>query len=206
MLTLEPLEPRDIPATLDISGGALAFANDPGETTSLTVAVSGGVYSFNDKTALIALTAGAVAAGWRGTGTHTVSGPESSVDRIAIGVDAGAVNLRSAHDPVEVEAGTGAVTVTLNSVAPTYIGNLSTITAPVTVDAGLDTTLNVSDYTGVRHDGVPVTVTATSIDDLAADPITLSGTFATIHVWGPHGTPPSGYDVIAPPTSDFRLN
>jgi hypothetical protein len=205
MLTLEELEPRHTPATLDVAGAALAFTSNPGETNSLTVAVSGGVYSFKDAGAPITLTPAAVAVGWRGSGTNTVSGPELSVDDISVYVDAGAVNVRSCRDPLDITGGTGAVTVTLNSVAPAHIGNLSTITAPVNVNAGADTTLKVSNFLAP----VPSTnilIDATGIYLPGCQPVTYTGAFSTIRVWGPNGTPISQYVVSAPPTSNLLLN
>src|SRR4051794_18971960 len=78
-MSLEVLEDRLAPATLNIVGGALTFTDSGAEANNLTVSVSSGVYSFNDAATNITLGSGATAAGWRGAGTKTVSGPAAAV-------------------------------------------------------------------------------------------------------------------------------
>ena len=55
--------------------GKLTFIDSGSENNNLTVSVGSGVYTFNDAGVNITLGSGAVTAGWRGTGTKTVSGP-----------------------------------------------------------------------------------------------------------------------------------
>src|SRR5262245_4934698 len=77
-LRLESLEDRLTPAQLDIVGSVLTYTAAPAETNVLRVSVTGSgagtSYTFNDTGALITLGAGALAAGWGGDGTNTVSG------------------------------------------------------------------------------------------------------------------------------------
>lgn len=209
MLRCEQLETRDVPAVLDIVGGALTFTDSGSENNNLTVSVSGGVYSFNDSISTISLDTGAIAAGWRGSGTKTVSGPATSVSTIAISVGGGTntVNIKSilSGDNTTINGDTGTTTVNLNSVAPIMIGNLATIAAPVTVNAGTSTTLNVSDYLGTSRVG-PVTITATSITNLAPNTITLSGTFSAMTVQGSNNSGlVESFVIDSPSTTYFRL-
>lgn len=207
MLDVQELESRLTPAaTVDFVSGVLSFLGDAG-ADNVTLAVSGGVYSIKDAGTTITLGSGAVAAGYRGSGTSTISGPESVVDEVDIHVGDGTnvVNVKSVHDPLFIWGDEGDTTITLNSVAPTYIGNLSTITAPVQVNAGDNTTLQVSNYTG--HATIDdITIDSTGIYLPDCQPVTYSGTFSTIHVWGPHGTPTTQYIIDSPPTSNLLLN
>ena len=70
---LEQLEARENPATVDVSGGVLTFTDGGTENNNLTVGVSGGVYSFNDSLTPITLGQGAIDAGYKGSGTKTIS-------------------------------------------------------------------------------------------------------------------------------------
>lgn len=88
-LTFDHLEDRLTPATLDIVGGALTFVDAASEANNLTVAVGAGVYAFNDSATPIVLGSGATAAGWKGSGTNTASGPASAVDSIGFSVGSG---------------------------------------------------------------------------------------------------------------------
>ncbi len=206
-LRVEQLESRLTPASLSLAGGVLSFIGDAG-ADNVTLAVSGGVYSLKDTSTTITLGSGAVAAGWRGNNTSTVSGPETSVDSIEIHVGTGAnvVNVKSVHDPLFIWGDDGDTTVNLNSVAPTHIGNLAGITAEVTVNAGMNTTLNVSDYTGVSRPNT-ITIDATGITGLAANTIYLSGTFAVLHVWGSNSTTlAETYVITSPDATYFRLD
>src|SRR5438093_459231 len=74
-------------ATLDIVNGALTFTDSVSENNNVMVQVGSGPsagYSFNDSVTNITLGAGAIAAGWRGSGTHAVSGLASTVTTITI--------------------------------------------------------------------------------------------------------------------------
>lgn len=207
-MTLEELEPRHAPAALDVAGGSLTVT-DVGpvyEPNSLTVAVAAGVYSLNDSLAVIGLGDGAVAAGWKGDGTHTVSGPESSVGSITVGVGGGtnAVNLRSLHHPTAVGGG-GTTTVTLNSVAPLAIGSLAGITAPVAVNAGADTRLVASDFGGTARPG-PVVISPSGVTGLAAFPIAVAGTLAVLTVSTSNAAGlPEAVAVDGSPAADARV-
>lgn len=187
MLTLETLERRDQPATLDVSGGALVYEGDE-QNNNLTVQVGAGAsagYAFNDTASTITLGAGALAAGWRGNGTNTVTGLASTVTSIEIDPGAGTntVNLRSLAAPTTVNGGSGTTSVNLSSTAPTNNGNLNGIAADVTVNAGDDTRLWVADVTATGGHS-DVRIGSSGITGLGAHAINYSGTFTSLRVSG----------------------
>jgi hypothetical protein len=207
-LILFELFDRNCPAILDIMAGALSFIeSDPNENNSLTVAVSGGVYSFKDTASLINLGAGAINAGWRGNNSNTVSGPEASVN--SINIDAGSginvINIKSSHDPLTINGDDGNTTINLNSVAPVLIGNLATLTAPIQVDAGVNTKLNIGNYAApIPSD--PIIIDTTGIYFPSQQSITYTGQFESIHVKIPRGTPLSKVLIDNPLTSNLTVD
>ena len=207
-LSLEQLEAIICPAVFDIVGSLATFTDGGSENNNLTVAVSSGVYSFNDSATNITLGQGAIDAGYKGSGTKTVSGPASVVDGIEISVGGGTntVNLRSVNDPTTINGESGTTTVNMNSAAPTNSGNLAGIQAAVTVNAGADTRLWASDITGVSRPN-PVVVGADSITGLASNTIHLSGTFTTLRVSGSNASGlAESYTITSPPCLTFALD
>lgn len=204
MLDVEQLLDRILPATLDIVSGAMSFANALGETSNITVSVASNVYTVKDANNLITLGAGAVASGWRGSGTHQVSGTATPVSSLEFAADDGIVNVRSIVDPIIVDGGSGSVQVNLGSTASTPGGNLNGLSAGVTVNAGMDTSLMVGDLTGPPLPG-GVTLDSTSITGMTPTPIVLSGWFAAITIYGPagHGTV---YTDNGAPTSNLTVS
>ncbi len=186
MLRLLELEGRLTPAALDIAGGVLSFVNGVGEVSNVTVSVASNVYTVKDSANLITLSAGAVASGWRGSGTHQVSGTATPVASLDFDLDDGTLNVRSIADPIVVDGGSGAVQVNLGSTASTPAGNLNGLSAGVTVNAGANTSLLVGDATGPALPG-GVTLDPTSITGMTPTPIALSGWFAAITIYGPAG-------------------
>jgi len=206
-LGCERLEDIITPAFFDIVGGVASFIDSGTEANNLTVAVSGISYSFNDTLTNITLGSGAKSAGWRGSGTKTVSGPASSIVGIEVYAGGGTntVNVKSVLDTIEINGGSGDTQVNLNSVAPTHIGNLNGIQAEVTVNAGANTSLMVSDYTGTSRAN-PVNISATGITGLAPHDIHLSGTFSTLKVYGSNdASVAESYTVDAPDAINFQL-
>lgn len=100
---LEQLEDRANQATVDFSGGVLSFTDTGSENNNLTVGVGGGVYSFNDSLTPITLTHAALDAGYKGSGTKSISGPESAVDGIEV-YAGGGTNTDGTTTPAEVSA------------------------------------------------------------------------------------------------------
>ncbi len=128
-IRLEQLEVRLVPSTLDITGGSLTYTASAGIDNNLTIGLTSGSYSFTDTGETTALTAGAVNAGWTGSGTNTVVGPAASVTTNFT------VNLLDGDDALEVDGAisvAGAVSLqsgqdlTLNgTIASTGNGNIT---------------------------------------------------------------------------------
>jgi|GEM_PF-4359073 len=75
---LESLEELVLPALLDITGGSLLYTAGAGVDNALGVSEALGNYIFQDAGETIALSAGAVAAGWSLIDPHTATGPKNS--------------------------------------------------------------------------------------------------------------------------------
>src|SRR5262245_15641416 len=77
---VELLEDRLAPATLAIVGTTLTYTAAVGETNVLSVSVAAGTYTFKDTGAIFT----SAPAGWSGSGTNTVTGPDSGFSDISI--------------------------------------------------------------------------------------------------------------------------
>ncbi len=75
---LESLEELVLPAILDITGGSLLYTATGTIDNSLSISESSGNYLFQDAGEPIALSAGAIAAGWTVIDPNTVTGPKNS--------------------------------------------------------------------------------------------------------------------------------
>jgi uncharacterized protein (TIGR03118 family) len=106
---LERLEDRTLLASLNVSGGALSYVGGVNVANNLSISTAGptGKYTFTDAEA-ITLDAGAIAAGWTGSGTNTVIGPDSSVLSMA-------VDTRNKSDAVGIKSTDAPVTVTFTN-------------------------------------------------------------------------------------------
>ena len=168
-LKLESLEARETPATLDVVGGVVTFTATAGETNALTVVLNNGLYRVIDTGATIDLGAGAIAAGWSGSGTGIVRGLDISVNSIAVNLGDGndTFDLRSTRDAVTVRGDTGDDTIRLSSNGAALTGHLDGINAAVSVvaNAGSDTMI-LSDYAAVAGNSNAV-VGSSSITGLA---------------------------------------
>ena len=144
---------------VDVQGNTVDFYTLTGLANNLTVGLSGGHYSITDSVETISLTAAAIAAGWTGGGTNTVTGPNSYTNFAFFTQDAAdtveAMNLGNANLSL-----TGDGTGTLN-----FVGNVTTTG-----------NINVSDYTAIT-DGLGVltsnglTMTAPNGIGTASNPI-----------------------------------
>lgn len=185
---LERLEERENPATVDLSGGVLTFS-DGGAENNLTQYVSGGTLVINDSANPISLGSGAIAAGWKGNGTKTITGPRTSIteQQFHLGGGNDTLNLRANDVPVFVEGGTGTDAVNISSNAPTNTGNLLGILSAVDVSAE---SLWVSDQ-GATSGNAAVSVDPTGIYGFAGPnddvPIYTTGTFTSLRISGSSG-------------------
>jgi hypothetical protein len=133
-------------SALDISSGTLNYSVGGNNNNNVTVSVSGGIYTINDTGETITLTAAAIAAGWTGSGTNTVSGPDSSVSSLIINVGNGddVVTIRSINDPTTVNGGNASDTINIGNAS----NSLDQILAAVTFDGG-----NQDDHVVINDQG-----------------------------------------------------
>ena len=167
-LACEPLEDRTLLATLDITSGALSFASTTGVADNLTISTTGtsGKYTFTDPSTTITLGPGALHAGWSGSGTSTVTGPDSSVTSIA-------VDTKDANDAVTVRSTDAAVALTFTNVA----GNVDTATVGGDPSKGAQA---VSGSVSINNiSGTTILVVDDSADTKAVSAVSLSGTKIT---------------------------
>jgi hypothetical protein len=133
-------------ATLNIDpSGNLSYLPSEGVQTVLTVDAAGGQYSFNNTGEQIILSGDAVALGWTGSGTNTVSGPISSV---------ASMNLYLSDQPSTLELA--------DAFCPTFISDLfaPTTSAPANIFIG-----DPNDQTGTAQN----VLGPTTISNLAAN-------------------------------------
>ncbi len=186
---LDLLEERTLLSTitLDIAGGALSYAETgtPGSGSVLTVSTTGkaGSYTFSESTQPITLGPGAVLAGWTGSGTDTVTGPDSSVTSIAItklGQDN--INIESVDASTVVDAGSGTTSVHVGN-AGSLAGIQAAITARSTGGSGV---LSVDDSSNSASRTFSVTSTQVNGNALA-DPITFGTGISNVTIKGGTG-------------------
>lgn len=146
----EGLESRTVLSTLDVTNGVLTYTETFGTITNVLSIQSTGngisdFYTITDKNQPITLTRNAIAAGWAGDTSNTVSGPSQSVTQITMTADNEQSNLfvESIDAPASV-SGFQAVNVGQQP-GGTSIG-LQGIRQPLSVDnAGGTTSLTLDD-------------------------------------------------------------
>ena len=218
---LERLEDRLTPSSnLDIVGRALSYSGSA-VNNGLTVSVAGtaptSLYTFTDSGEAITLGAGALAAGWTGSGTNTVQGASSTVSSIDIDLGDGndTANIQSVNAPTALTGGSGTNTVNVCSNAPTNTGNLNGVNADLTVTAsnGGTDTLNVSNFGAAAGDS-NVVVGPSAITGFAGptgnhtiDYTTATGgSFTLVHLFGSNSpTLPESF-TLQSPGAPFRLD
>jgi len=159
-LWAERLEDRCLlAASLDISAlGVLTYLGSAvNNNTSISDSSTSGSgnYTINDTGETITLSAAAIALGWTGSTTHTVTGPDSSVNSMSVDVDGGnnVVNILSTTDPISV-TGSGAPDQTNIGNA----GSLAGIVANITVqDTGVNSSLSVDDSAPTTAESIQFT-------------------------------------------------
>ncbi|HVK07612.1 MAG TPA: hypothetical protein VM597_02430, partial [Gemmataceae bacterium] len=117
---------------LDVSpAGVVTFSSADALTNNLTVTRTADAVTITDTAGVIQLTAAAVAAGWTGTGTNTVTGPTAGVTGLVLLTNTGTDTLAGID--------TGSIPVTVAGTATVAVGGLVTSTASVTLQ-GADVT------------------------------------------------------------------
>lgn len=148
--TIELLEARIAPATLDVTGGLLTYTAGAGVANLLTVGGPAASYTITDTGELINLTANAIAAGFSGSGTSTVSGSGAAVSslHLLLGDQNDQLVLQNVNDPMIADGEGGVDTFTINSalqpngaltLSAETINVSSTISAATTVTLTADT-------------------------------------------------------------------
>jgi uncharacterized protein (TIGR03118 family) len=167
-IACEPLEDRTLLATLDITSGALSFASTTGVADNLTISTTGpsGKYTFTDPSTTITLTPGALHAGWTGSGTSTVTGPDSSVTSIA-------VDTKDANDAVIVKSTDASVALTFTNAS----GNVDTVTIGGDSSKGAQAVNGSVSINNVK--GTTVLVVDDSANTKALTGVSLAGTKIT---------------------------
>jgi autotransporter-associated beta strand protein len=119
-LRLEPLEDRTTPATLDLTGaGTFTYTAGVGVANNLTLSTDGATYTLTDTAETITLNAAAIAAGWSGSGTNSVTGPNASVLQwlLDTGDEDDTVQVLSLAHLASIDTGSGSNSVTLGGLA-----------------------------------------------------------------------------------------
>ena len=161
------------------------------------------------------LTAAARAAGFTGSGTNTVTGPDSNALtslQINLGNSNDTANVRSFSKPTTLTTGAGNDTINVSSTSLT--GNLNGIGANLTIDAGTGAnTLNVSDYTAISGNqnvvvgNSSITGFAGPTDGATINYAATGGTFSLLRVLGSNTpTLAQTFTVNNPNASLFQLN
>jgi uncharacterized protein (TIGR03118 family) len=138
---LESLESRTLLATLNIVSGSLSYRAGVGIVNNLSISTTGpaGKYTFTD-TENITLGPGAIAAGWTGSGTMSVTGPDASVTSMA-------VDTRDRNDTVTVRSVDAPLALNFTNAA----GNVDTVTIggdPSKGTQGVNGSVSVSNTNG----------------------------------------------------------
>ena len=213
-MALERLEDRVTPSTLSLTAGNLKYLATSTETNNLTVSYSSAThkYTFADTGATITSTI----PGESGSGTHTVTVPDTTVTTIAIDLSANAnndkANIDSINAATTVTTGGGMNTVNVSSNAPTNTGNLAGIAAALTVtstNGGYDS-LVMSNFSAATGDS-NVVVGSSTITGFAPNTVTYNtasgGSFSLVRLIGSNSpTLAEKFTENDPNASTFQLD
>ncbi len=214
-LSFERLEDRTTPSTLDFGGGVLSYTASTNVGSNFTLSYSGGTYTLSDSAETITVTAAAQAAGFTGSGTNTVTGPDGASLtslQITLGNLADTANVRSLSKPTALTTGAGNDTINVSSTGLT--GNLNGIGASLSIDAGGGAnTLAVSNYTATSGDanvvigGGTITGFAGPSGGSTIGYKATGGTFSLLRVMGSNTpTLSQTFTVNNPAATTFQLN
>src|SRR5262245_504487 len=192
-VTLEVLEDRTTPSTLDLVGGVLTYSAAAGETNNVSLLDQATTTRVIDSGAAITLGTGASAAGFTlSPDGHTALGPNATVTNInlQLGDMNDIANIQAINHPTMVQGADGNDTTNVSSAA-SLIGNLAGINANLGIDAGAGVnTLNVSDFTAgsgnsnVNITGSQITGFAGPTDGSTINYAATGGSFGLIRLLG----------------------
>lgn len=194
-------------------GKVVQFSSAPGINNNLTIDVISGNYVINDTKTTIALTTAALAAGWTGDGTNTVTGPTASTTGLNVSLSDGTDSLTKlvAVMPTTVSGlgattfGTGNVTGTLDvSILNTLdlqnafaaSGNV-TVTSVTSITAGATGSLQ----------GNSISITASNAIGTLANPVNTQGSVLALTggAGGIYVAEADGASVSASATGDISI-
>lgn len=181
-LKLERLENRECPAILDITNNIINYIANNNITNSITISISGSIYTFNDSSETIIITGDTT--NWTGSGTNTVTGPDSSINSIYIDTknNNDIVNIRSTNDDIIIIDEDGNDITNISSNAPNNTGTLNNINSNITINGGSgNDSLVVSDFSAYTEND-SILVDESSIINLAPGNINYNGTFQKIRI------------------------
>ena len=121
-LRIESLEPREVPASLDLSNNVLTFTATAGIDNNVSVTIAGGNFVFTDSAETVTTTID----GATGSGTNTVNVPMGTVTGIVFDLGDGANAINS----------TGAISVATQNVTVTSAGSALTLNGGVVSTGG----------------------------------------------------------------------
>ena len=113
--SIESLESRISPATLNLVGGAATFTAGNGVSNSVTLSVVGANYTITTSGETITLNAAALGAGFLGNGTATITASAAAISSLvfALGDLNDSLTINNLQDPITVTDGDGADTITV---------------------------------------------------------------------------------------------
>ncbi|MFO0796528.1 MAG: tandem-95 repeat protein [Gemmataceae bacterium] len=160
-LRVEGLEGRDLPATLDLSGGTLTYAAAAGINNSLSVTVSGSNFVFADGGETITTTL----AGATGSGSNTVSVPFASVTALVL-------NLGDGTDAIPA-AGITTPGAARAVASAAWASNVATLTTSAAHNLAVGQTVVVAGVSAAEYNG---TFTVTGVPSATTFTYALTGT------------------------------
>ncbi len=155
-------------STLDVSGTAVIFSAGLGDTNDVSLSVSAGTYTISDTQKVINLTANAIAKGWLGNGTKTVTGPDANTSSLLIALGSGTdtFTLNSVNDPLTVTSNGDAGSIGNFAANISFVGAIS-VTGFDSVTQNNGVLLTVSDLTlggnTVGTGAIPIHSQATNV-------------------------------------------
>jgi autotransporter-associated beta strand protein len=143
--TIEFLEARIAPATLDVTGGLLTYTASPGASNVVTFGGSSATPTVTDTAELINLTANAIAAGFTGSGTSSVSGSSGSFSSIHVllGDQNDQLTLQILNVPLTADGEGGVDTFTVSNLLQPN-GALTLTAETINVNAAINAATTVT--------------------------------------------------------------
>ena len=173
-------------ALVDVSGNTVVYYSNVNINNGVTLTRSGGNFFLTEAAGNITLSSAAMAAGWTGNNSHTVSGPTAGVSGLMMGLSDGTDTISG------IDA--GSASVSLNGAGSLTIAGPITTTSTFGFDEFNSVAINasVSAGTGIVITGeTPLTLTGTGTLSTAAGDLDLTR-FSDSNVGGVTLSAPAG--------------